>query len=102
MLGERTLVVPPSTSFAPALDPASRAVTRSLLPLTVVPSCFAPLESVASGSPRSQAPLVAVSVPPGLTVQPRFVSKSSDQTVVPGAAPQYWASLPITRYGQSA
>src|SRR5690349_24882564 len=101
MLGERTLVVPPSTSLAPALAPASRAVTRSLLPLTVVPSCLGPLESVASGSPRSQAPVTAVSVPLGLATQPRPVSKSSDQTVV-APAPQYWASLPMTRYGQSA
>ena len=36
--------------------PARRPVTRSLLPLTVVPSCLVPLDVVASGSPRSHAP----------------------------------------------
>ena len=50
----------------------------------MVPSCLAPLEVVASGSPRSQAPRVAVSVPFGLTVQPVAVSKVSLQTVVVG------------------
>src|SRR5262245_54973866 len=75
MAGERMLVVPPSMSKLPAPVPASRPVTRSLTPETVVPSCLAPLEVVASGSPRSHAPVVAVSVPLGLVVQPVAVSK---------------------------
>src|SRR3954462_3919293 len=83
MAGERIDGMPPSMSFTPALDPASRAVTRSLLPLTVVPTCFVPLESVASGSPRSHAPVAAVSVPFGLVCQPRLVSKVSENTEVP-------------------
>jgi hypothetical protein len=76
--GDRTEVTPPSMSNAPALDPASRPVTRSLLPLTVVPSCLAPLEVVGSGSPRSHWPVVAVSVPLGLVVHPVAVSKLSE------------------------
>src|SRR4029078_3767871 len=63
--------------------PASRPVLRSLVPLTVVPNCFVPLEVVAAGSPRSHAPVVAVSVPFGLVVQPSAVSKVSENTVVP-------------------
>jgi hypothetical protein len=43
-----------------------------------------PLEVVASGSPRSHAPVVAVSVPDGLVVQPVAVSRVSDQTTVAG------------------
>src|SRR5689334_12024935 len=38
MAGERMLVVPPSTSKSPAAVPAAPPVTRSKLPLTVVPS----------------------------------------------------------------
>src|SRR5688572_8527222 len=83
MAGERTLDAPPSRSYVPAEVPASRPVTRSLTPLTVVPSCFAPLEVVAAGSPRSHAPVVAVSVPPALVVQPVAVSNVSWYTVVP-------------------
>jgi hypothetical protein len=48
------------------------------VPLTVVPSCFGPDESVAAGSARSQAPVVAVSVPFGFAVQPVAVSKVSE------------------------
>ena len=69
--------------------PASLPVTRSLTPLTVVPSCFAPLDVVAAGSPRSQRPSVAVSAV--LTVQPFAVSKSSEKIVVLGM-PQYCVS----------
>src|SRR5262245_21031098 len=76
--GDRIEVLPPSTSNAPALDPASRPVTRSLVPLTVVPSCLAPLEVVGSGSPRSHSPVVAVSVPLGFGVHPVAVSKLSE------------------------
>ena len=54
------------------------------MPLVVVPSCLAPPLSVASGSPRSHAPVVAVSVVFGLVVQPVAVSKSSENTVVTG------------------
>ena len=61
--GEVIEVTPPSMSWSPAAAPASRPVTRSLTPLVVVPSCFAPLELVAAGSPRSNRPVVAVSVP---------------------------------------
>src|SRR5687767_13438738 len=57
--GDRMLVLPPSMSKSPAPDPASRPVTRSLTPDTVVPSCLVPLEVVAAGSPRSHAPVVA-------------------------------------------
>src|SRR5262245_30615022 len=75
-------VVPPSTSFAPAEPPNSRAVTRSLVPLKVVPSCVTVVPEVAcSGSPRSHWPVVAVSVPFGLVVHPWLVSKSSKKTV---------------------
>ena len=81
--GERIDVTPPSMSFTPALAPASRAVTRSFTPLVVVPSCFVPLELVASGSPRSHAPVAAVSVPFGFVCQPRATSKSSWNTTVP-------------------
>ena len=76
--GERMDVVPPSISNSPAEAPASRPVTRSLTPETVVPSCLVPLEVVVAGSPRSQAPVVAVSVPLGLAVQPVAVSKVSE------------------------
>src|SRR5688572_28412825 len=51
--GERTEDVPPSRPLAPALPLSRRPVTRSLVPLVVVPSCFGPEESEASGSPRS-------------------------------------------------
>ncbi len=79
--GDWIVVVPPSTSLAPADAPARRAVTRSLTPLTVVPSCLAPLEVVCAGSPRSQCPVVAVSMPFGLRSQPWSVSKLSKTTV---------------------
>ncbi len=75
--GDRTLVMPPSMSKSPAAAPAAAPVTRSLVPLTVVPSCLAPLEVVAAGSPRTHWPVVAVSVPDGLIVQPVAVSKVS-------------------------
>ena len=100
--GDRIEVTPPSMSNSPALAPASRPVTRSLTPLTVVPSCLVPLELVAAGSPRSHCPVVAVSVPLGLVVQPAAASKLSEYTVTPGVRPQYCASLPMMRYGQSA
>jgi hypothetical protein len=78
MAGERTLVMPPSISKLPAPVPASRPVTRSFTPETVVPSCLVPLDVVVCGSPRSHAPVVAVSVPLGLVVQPVAVSKVSE------------------------
>jgi hypothetical protein len=53
-----------------------------LTPLTVVPSCLRPLDDVDCGSPRSHAPLVAVSVPEEFVVQPRLVSKSSENTTL--------------------
>src|SRR5262244_3122487 len=80
-------VVPPSMSLAPTEAPASRPVTRSLTPLTVVPSCMVPPEVVVSGSPRSHCPVVAVSVPFGFVVQPWLVSKLSKKTVVGGGVP---------------
>src|SRR4051812_49348822 len=70
--GERIEVVPPSTSLSPAAAPAAAPVTRSLVPLTVVPSCLGPLLSVACGSPRFQRPVVALS--PLGEVQPESVS----------------------------
>src|SRR6476620_254982 len=78
--GDWMEVVPPSTSFTPADAPARRAVTRSLTPLVVVPSWRAMPEEVASGSPRSHAPVIAVSVPLGLVVQPVAVSNVSWKT----------------------
>ncbi len=41
-------------------------------------------DDVPAGSPRCQAPVVAVSVPSGLVVQPVAVSKLSEKTVVTG------------------
>src|SRR5262245_54816539 len=84
MLGERMEVTPLSMSNSPALAPANRPVTRSFEPLKVVPSCLGPLLLVASGLPRSHIPVVAVSVPLGLVVQPRLVSKLSKKTSVVG------------------
>src|SRR4029079_16047841 len=82
MAGDWMEVTPPSTSFPPAEAPASAAVTRSLTPLGVVPYWVViPPEVVASGLPRSQRPVVAVSVPLGFRVQPRLVSKLSKKTV---------------------
>src|SRR6266540_591691 len=75
-------VTPLSMSLVPTEAPASRPVTRSLTPLTVVPSCMVPPEVVVSGSPRSHCPVVAVSVPFGLVVHPWLVSKLSKKTVV--------------------
>ncbi len=43
MAGERIVVTPLSMSWLPADEPARGPVIRSLLPLTVVPSCFGPL-----------------------------------------------------------
>src|SRR5262245_30849383 len=78
------VVTPPSTSLAPADAPAVRPVARQLMPLNALPSCLGPPESVGSGSPRSQRPVVAVSVPAGLRVQPRSLSKLSANTI-PGS-----------------
>ena len=80
-------MTPPSTSLMPALAPARRPVTRSFTPLTAVPSCFGSADAVDSGSPRSQRPAVAVSVPLAFAVQPSAVSKLSKKTVVTGAPP---------------
>ena len=52
-------------------------MTRSLVPLTVVPSCNVTPLLVPAGSPRCQAPVVAVSAPFGLTVHPVAVSNVS-------------------------
>src|SRR3954471_5079009 len=82
MAGDWIEVVPPSTSLLPAAAPAAAPVTRSLTPLGVVPFWVVmPPEVVAAGSPRSQRPVVAVSVPLGFRVQPRLVSKLSKNTV---------------------
>src|SRR3712207_648998 len=81
MRGDRIVVTPPSMSWSPAAAPASRPVTRSLTPLKALPSCFVPLDVVASGSPRSHRPVVAVSVALALRVHPLSVSKSSKKTV---------------------
>ena len=83
--GDSTLVTPPSTSDVPALRPAAAPVTRSLEPLTVVPSCrVTPPLLVPAGLPRAHWPVVAVSVPDGFVVQPRLVSKLSKNTVPDG------------------
>src|SRR5687768_16176313 len=78
MGAERTVVVPPSRSFALAV-PLSRApVTRFIRPDVVVPSWRGwPPSELWSGLPRCQPPRTAVSVPVGLTVQPRPISRSS-------------------------
>ena len=65
---------------------------------TVVPSCLAPLEVVAAGSPISKRPVVAVWV----NSSRPFVSNFVEDRRRRRAAPQYWACLPITLYGQSA
>jgi hypothetical protein len=71
MLGERIEVTPLSMSCTPTLLPAKAPVTRSLLPLTVVPNWSVVLpELVCSGLARAHCPVVAVSVPLGLVVQP--------------------------------
>src|SRR6185295_5858125 len=84
MAGDWIEVTPPSTSLTPAEAPARRPVTKSLTPETVVPSCFVPPDVVVSGSPRSHWPVVALSVPLGLVVQPVEVSKLSKKTVTGG------------------
>src|SRR5262245_24412291 len=81
-------VTPPSMSLVPApAAPKSGPVTRSLTPLTVVPSCLVPLEVVVSGLARAHCPVVAVSVPLALVAQPWLVSKSSKKIVVGGLPP---------------
>src|SRR5262249_55112215 len=87
-------------SLAPAEAPASRPVTRRLTPLTVVPSCLGPLEKVASGTPRSHSPVVAVSVPFGLRVQPRLVSKLSKKIVVGGLPPPLQARIALSTFNR--
>src|SRR3990170_4380120 len=83
MLGERMDVTPPSMSSLPTPAPASGPVTRSRLPLTVVPSCMgAPSRLVSWGSPGVQRPVIALSEPKGLRLQPRSLSKSSKKTNV--------------------
>ena len=60
MLGERIEVVPLSMSLAPTPLPAEPSVTRSKLPLTVVPNCMVlPPLLVVSGLARSHWPVVA-------------------------------------------
>src|SRR6185503_8611648 len=61
---------------------ANGPVTRSLTPLTVVPSCFAPFDVVASGLALAHCPVVAVSVPFALATHPKLVSKLSKKTTV--------------------
>ena len=82
--GDWMEVVPPSMSLAPTAVPAVSPVTRQLaLPPAHSPSCrLVPPELVGCGLPRAQAPVLAVSVPLGLTVHPRAASKSSEKTWV--------------------
>src|SRR3990172_4368897 len=82
--GERIEVTPPSTSYVPGPAPASAPVTRSCVPLWVVPSCNRWPQKVSWGSARSHRPVVAVSVPKGLRSQPRSFSKESKK-MIPGA-----------------
>ncbi len=74
----RIVVVPPSTSFAPAEEPAAAPVTRARIPETVLPSCLAPPDEVGWGFATAQRPEVAVSVPAALRTQPRLISRSSN------------------------
>src|ERR1044072_6196036 len=81
MGGDWIDVVPPPTSLSPAAPPL-RPVTRQFEPPAQAPSWVAMPDEVACGRPRCQAPVVAVSVPLGLVVQPVAVSKPSEKTVV--------------------
>ena len=78
-------------SLAPTDVPALSPVTRQLaLPPAHRSSCMlVPALLVGCGLPRAQAPVVAVSVPLGLTVHPRAASKSSEKT---------WVTPPIGWY----
>src|SRR5262249_51069263 len=67
-------------SFTPGEDPAGGPVTRSFTPLVGGAGWLGPLAFVGAGTPRSHWPVVAVSVPFGLVVQPLSVSKSSEKT----------------------
>ena len=72
--------------------PERRDVTGQVpdlpLPPAQFPDCITLVpEAVCAGSPRCQAPVVAVSVPLGLVVQPSAVSKPSEKTVVPPPPP---------------
>jgi hypothetical protein len=71
--------------------PARRPVMKALDPEAAVPSCFGPFHRVADGSPRVQAPLVAVSPPKGFRVQPLLSSRSSYRS------PQLAAAVPLAR-----
>src|SRR5215204_723019 len=97
MCGDRSDVVPPSTSLAATDAPAVRPVEKAARPLVTSARCFNPLASVvASGIPRSQAPSLAESAPDGLTDQPLPISKLSY------SGPQFVLAKPAARYGQSA
>ena len=59
-------------------------------------SCIrTPPTLVGAGSPRAKRPDVAVSVPSGLTFQPRLISMSSKN------GPQLSLLSPVTEYGQA-
>src|SRR5262245_29901811 len=95
------LVTPPSMSLAPTDAPARGPVTRSLTPLTVVPSCFGPLELVSSGLARAHCPVVAVSVPFGLVIHPWLDSKVSKKIVVAGGGvPPLQARMALSTFNR--
>src|SRR5262245_2014789 len=94
-------VVPPSMSLVPApAAPARGPVTKSLTPLTVVPSCLVPFDVVVSGLARAHCPVVAVSVPLALVVQPWLVSKSSKKIVVGGLPPPAQARMDLFTFSR--
>src|SRR5262245_9240301 len=100
MFGDKMDVTPPSMSLAPTEAPARGPVTRSLTPLTVVPSCLVPLEVVVSGFARAHCPVVAVSVPLALVVQPWSVSKLSKKTVTGGLPPPAQARMDLFTFSR--
>src|SRR5437879_9056845 len=97
--GDVTDVRPPSTSFDAAVSPAAGPVTIPYRPDVTPPACLRPAAvEVGWGAPRAHKPLVAVSVPSALRLQPRLTSKSSSN------APQraIFVADPSTANGQEA
>ena len=103
VIGAERIVVRPSRSFAPADDPAASPVTNAKRPDVTADgwSGTPPLdESLAGCRGRSGPDAGAVSVPSGLTVQPRATSKSSSnapqrtrRTDAPSTASGHQAAL---------
>ena len=76
---ETTDVTPPSTSLTPTVPSSWPPVTKALLPWAASSCNSTPFQAVPTGVVASQTPVVAVSVPLGLIVQPSVSedSKSS-------------------------